>query len=53
MPDIVKVSVNVIQERVYVTLSNDLLLIDINACLKSINFTPLGDPVLVAGGTDT
>jgi copper chaperone CopZ len=53
IPEIVKVTVNVIQEKVYVTLDNDLLLIRINTALNEIGFPPLGDAVLVAGGADT
>lgn len=34
VPEIAKVTVNVIQEKVYVTLDNDLLLIRINQCLN-------------------
>jgi copper chaperone CopZ len=52
IPEIVKVTVNVIQEKVYVALDNDLILIRINNCLSEIGFPVLGDAVLVAGGTD-
>jgi copper chaperone CopZ len=52
VPEITKVTVNVIQEKVYITLDNDLLLLKIIECLKDIGFPPLGDAVLVAGGQD-
>lgn len=52
VPETVKVTVNVIQEKVYVTLDNDLLLLRIHDCLKDIGFPALGEAVLVAGGQD-
>lgn len=49
-PELEKVTVNVIQERVYITLQNELTLQRIKETLLNINFTPIGDPILVDGG---
>lgn len=35
------------------TLDNDLLLIRIKQCLTDIKFQPLGEAVLVAGGSNS